>query len=626
MQRYPENITADIETFRRSDWKGALSSLKREGYSDMWPALSSAARVAIEKGNASEGKVLWILADACSMVLNPNSVNEPFKPFMVGAGKRSAIPIDLQKEDILLLSEISLEVDDPWLQARLADLVWLLKQPRDVKYALLAIDAYRAISLDTETWIFGGRECWQRAIILARLLRSGSGERLKQIESAILTVFDKTTKKDAFFPLWLSDLMHENGLGRETSEHIANKLETLGQELNTDGDLFRSREYLSAAAKWFMKAGDDRKWLEMSILVAEGWVKEAKVRIAADRPSHMVAAMFYENAIQVYRTIPRNKRSEYKVDERIAELHRSMSEAGEKSLDEMGPPKSASVDISRIILDAQNAIRGKPAIEALAALAKIAGTQKVNHLREFAEKMLKDHPLQGLFSRTHYSSDGRVIGKSPGFTSSDENSEYNQKAIWIQMINQYQIAIGIAVQGEIIPALEIMNIEHRLQEVDFISICANSPIVPPGRERLFGKAMFYGYERDFSTAIHLLVPQIENMVRFHLKNAGVKTTTLDQYGIETENGLSALIDLPEVAQIFGEDLAFEIKVLFCDSFGPNLRNELAHGLLGDLESQSIYCAYAWWLGLKLSFQTFWNKRRREQSETAHPDSPDNFAK
>jgi hypothetical protein len=170
-------------------------------------------------------------------------------------------------------------------------------------------------------------------------------------------------------------------------------------------------------------------------------------------------------------------------------------------------------------------------------------------------------------------------------------------------------------KGDIWPALEMMVLEHRIRESDFVALATRSPIVPAGRERLFGKALFAGYEKDFVAALHLLVPQIEHMVRWHLKAAGVKTTNLDQDGIENENGLSTLMDLPEAAQIFGEDVSFELKALFCDAFGPNLRNELAHGLLDDEACQSIYAIYAWWFGLRLVFNTFWNARRKAEAET-----------
>jgi len=103
----------------------------------------------------------------------------------------------------------------------------------------------------------------------------------------------------------------------------------------------------------------------------------------------------------------------------------------------------------------------------------------------------------------------------------------------------------------------------------------------------------------FVSALHLLVPQIEDMVRWHLKVRGVKTTTLDSKGIETENALGTLMESYETNQVFGEDMAFEFKALLCDPFGHNLRNELAHGLLDYEACESAYAVYAWWLGLRI---------------------------
>jgi hypothetical protein len=135
---------------------------------------------------------------------------------------------------------------------------------------------------------------------------------------------------------------------------------------------------------------------------------------------------------------------------------------------------------------------------------------------------------------------------------------------------------------------------------------------------LIAKALFAGFERDLVTALHLLVPQVEHLVRWHLKSSGVKTTTLSADGVENENGLSTLVDLPEVAKIFGDDLAFELKALFCDAFGPNLRNEVAHGLLDDENCQSAQTVYAWWLLLRMTFNTFWNAVRKKEHEPPEP--------
>ena len=105
----------------------------------MWQQLSSRARKATEEGNLEAGKVLWLLADACSMMLKPNSLNEPFVPFMVMDGKRSALPEDFNNEDIEFFSQIIALIDEPKLCARISDIAWLLLKPKNPQHALSAI-------------------------------------------------------------------------------------------------------------------------------------------------------------------------------------------------------------------------------------------------------------------------------------------------------------------------------------------------------------------------------------------------------------------------------------------------------------------------------------------------------
>jgi hypothetical protein len=456
MERYPQDLSVGIDDFRRSNWKSAIASSEREGYSGMWQSLSAAARFAIKGDRTSEGKVLWLLADACSMMLNPGSVNEPFKPVMVMNGKRSSLPEDFEQSDVDLFSLIAEEVDDTWLQARLSDLVWLLKSPRSPKHALLAIDAYCRIPLDTETWVRGGRECWERAINLAQMLRTGAGERMKEIETAITAAFEVAKSEDGFLALWLADLLAANHLAHRKGTDIAKRLELLARNFDVEGDLHRAREFFAASAKWFQQAGDAAKTAEMTVFVAEGWVKEAVARISSDKLSHMVAASLYENAIQTYRSIPRSERAAHRVDERIAVLHKSLNEAGKRSMDEMGVISSPSIDITKLVENARNAVRGKSAHDALAAFANIYRGVRAVQMREFSEKMLREHPLQALISATHMSRDGRVIAKRPGMGLGDADSDDTQAAIWAEMVKHYGMEIGLVVQGDIWPALEVL--------------------------------------------------------------------------------------------------------------------------------------------------------------------------
>ena len=387
-ERYPLDLVVTRDDFSGCGWKEVLADSERD-YASMWHAFSPAAGRAMASGRRSAGKVLWLLADACSMMLSPQSPNEPFKPSLIIEGKRSAIPEDFTDRDIAFFAEIVEDVDDARLKGRLADLVWLLGKPRDANFALVAIDAYRSIPLSEHTWVRDAHECWARALGLARMLGELAGERLWEMEVAVLSTLDASTEADGFLGLWLSELLLTNRLGRQDPASVARKLETIAGRIDIAGDFYRAGEFLGMAREWFLKAGDTDKATEMTVALAESWVKLATTRVSSSSPSHMVATDFYEKAIQTYRTIPRSERTSRHVDERIAELHKLLGESGQRSLEEMGRIQSPGVDITQLVEHARAAVRGKSAIEALKALAGIHPGARVKSLRENALKMLR---------------------------------------------------------------------------------------------------------------------------------------------------------------------------------------------------------------------------------------------
>ena len=607
---YPKDIVLTADDFAGCGWKEVLESVKDKDYRSMNFAFSDAAKQAIDAGRQSHGKALWLLADACSMMLSPDSANEPFKPFKdfrPSDGGRSAIPDDLSETDLVFFAEIVETIDDPWLKARLADLVWL--RTRKVNFAFEAIDAYQLIPLDGKIWRHGARDCWERAIKLTRMLGGGAGDRLKEMETKIVESFHTATQKKKILALDLADLLKDTKLGRSYALELAQGLESIADAVDGDWRPCDVRDLWQAASGWYMAANDHAKPVEIKAKVVGSLEREAAVRTALGQ--HTVAGHRYEEAIQTYHIIPRAERGKHWGEERIPDLRARLSESRKKSLDEINwhPIISPSVDIRQIAEDARNAVRGKELFEALKEFANLHPGANAKELCEETTELLQKHPFHALFPTTVMNRSGRVIAKQPGMSPSDTPSEDDEIRIRSEMIRGYSVHVDIVVQGLILPAQEILLLEHRLREVDFVNLAKQSPIVPIGREPLFGKALFAGYDQDFVTALHLLVPQIEHMVRVHLKQAGVQTTTEDD-GAENEKGLSSLMDLSGTDQIFGENLSFEIKALFCDSSGPNLRNNLAHGLLDDEACQSVYAIYAWWFGLKLVFNTFWNAVRR----------------
>jgi Domain of unknown function (DUF4209) len=65
------------------------------------------------------------------------------------------------------------------------------------------------------------------------------------------------------------------------------------------------------------------------------------------------------------------------------------------------------------------------------------------------------------------------------------------------------------------------------------------------------------------------------------------------------NDLNELVVDPRLSAIVSGDILFELRCLLTDNRGPNLRNQLAHGMLDDSEFSSVEAIYTWWLVLVL---------------------------
>ena len=92
-------------------------------------------------------------------------------------------------------------------------------------------------------------------------------------------------------------------------------------------------------------------------------------------------------------------------------------------------------------------------------------------------------------------------------------------------------------------------------------------------------------------------------------------------GLEQEVGMSSLMDHPEVAQCLGKNFAWELKALFCDLNGPNLRNNFAHGLETIKKGLSGWAFYAWWLVFRMIMVLRYDNGVSNTSEESPLDPP-----
>ena len=582
--------------------------------------LRSLAREAASENNSVEAAGLDLLAGLCEMGLDADSGKGPFHPFVVMNGRRSLLPDDLSPEEVSAVAALADEEDVPAiLRARLADVAWLRTNPRAPQFARVAIDAYVANSPTPDAWFHGQCEEWARAIGLCRELRRDGVEKHLAIEKTLVAnVLSESTTQPRFIHS-VAQLIASCGMGKSSRAEIAAVLEAAAQEPEEQFDWDASRNLLLESAKWFNRAGDEAAAARATSKAAETWAAEATFYESRPGIGPLMAGMCHESAIQLLRTIPRQYRESFNVDERVSNHKKAVRECNERAADATVPFVGELIDLTNLAEASRAAVSGKDAWQALSAFVRVVTPTPPAHWRDHAGEAMKQYPLQSLFSNVHYSKDGRLVARSPGLDFGDTGSAAWQRAVENRAIQNHSIFQGIAVQGAILPALDAISLDHRFPEAVFVELAARSPAVPHGRERIFGRGLCAGYRRDFAIAVHLLTPQVEHLVRVHIVAAGGETRKLDpSSGVQTEIGLSALIELPEVTKVFGETLAFELQAVFCDSAGPNLRNSLAHGLLDDDDMFSAASVYAWWLTLRLIMLPLMNMQAAKATAPAQP--------
>lgn len=621
MHKLPEGITttADIAIAALKNQAELLE--KSAEWFELYQGLSNAARTAAETPEPDWPTVraLWLLSDACSMALRGESNNAPFVVLWSIDSARSAMPEDFAQEDLALFSAMAGATDHRLLRARLSDIAWLGAKPRKISDALRAIDAYTASPPDEENWVYSMQE-WGRAITLCLQLRKGADDRLDKIEAVLEAIVATSIGSDGGLGLAAAQLLFDRHLAHDRGANLAELIAVSGQVKHEAGnDFWRARSHFALAGAWFQRLGDLERAADMTLSIAVSFESEAEHRMALDAiQGRMAAASFYEDAIQALRKIPKAQRPTRDIEARLHRLLHLVTETQETAVNALPLIESGRIDITEYVRASEEAVIGKPLLEALLLLTHLHSGASAASMRKNAEKTLREFPITTMFASTHMSLDGRTIAKTHG-GSLDGSADENEEKLWEIMMRHYGMDIELVCKAQILPALHVIVREHAVRKADLAQLMSMSPVVPPDRAEQFAKGLWEAFEYDFATATYLLAPQIEHLVRWHLKQVNVKTTNLDKEGIENEVGLSTLVEMPEVKAIFGEDLAFELKALFCNALGPNLRNGVAHGLLDANHCNSPGAIYAWWWVLRLSIRSFWQARRA--ATQAQPPQP-----
>ena len=582
-----KNIPLTKGDFEELEWEESLKDCDNSecySYSSLFFKKAQEAEAA---DNVNVAEVFTLLGSVTSMRLKSDSLTEPFVPTIIMTDSRSSIIDDFSSEHLNVLGEIVPGISNPEIRARIADILWV--KNRDFRMAILAITSYLESSTileDPHNWIKCAERI-ERAFRLGVSLGKNAGQ-IDPVISHIENVIERYNDKD---PKYLSEklmgLLLEQKIG--DGEKYSKYCENLAKQAELDGDWRRARTYWETKARWHVLDKDEINERNAREQAADTYVKEAEAALKSEQPRFMLASAHLQHAIEAYRKIGG-------AEEKIKEIHSLLLEYQEKSTKEL-VAASAEINLDDYAKEAIARVKGKTLYDAIIELALIVSTPEVNDLREEVQTWIKEYPIQHLFQTVSVDERGKVTGRMPNVNSDD--SEEVKKAFRAKMFKQSFYHHAITAQGIIEPARHQINLEHNVRLSDFIPIVSNNPFIPAGRELIYAQGLHAGMEGDFLVAVHLLIPQLENSIRYVLKQNGVTTSGIDSKGVQDERSLNTTLYLPEMQEIFGEDITFDLQGLLVERFGNNLRNRMAHGLMPHDTFYSVQVIYLWGLILRL---------------------------
>ena len=542
-----------------------------------------------QKQMSQEARAVVDIFDAVvSYYLVPYSPNEPLKEYIMMQGRRSPIPSDLTPEERDFLQQVLPEIKDNELKARVADTLWVLKHGKAQEHAKNAIEAY-LISADTllgESW----HDTWER---LARALCIFDNIRLSNKQNPTkldapkkISAYIENTSTPHHLIVYLVELLHETH--RQNNPKHVKILEAIATTYQTESNYDSAQHVWSLAADLYKIAKNNNKAIQCQINAAETYVLLADTIQVTQNPSYIRISHFLQLAVKAYRAISsKNKRCD--------EIYARLVEVQSNIKNEMRllsiPLPAPDITITKKYTQHVSEIN---AWDAIYKFAFIISSPNFEDIKKETEEAKEKNIFSSLFGDQLHNHNGHLITEIPTDAPIESKMHHD-----IALFHR-----NFLVENILIPVLQKIKLEHHISLFDWRDLLENCPFIPPDRINTYAYGLFHGFHGDFLSAAHILIPQIENSIRYVLTNHGIETSKQINDGTQEQGSFKELLESKELEDIFGKDLVFDLQGLLIKKEGGNLRNDLAHGLMNDAELFAPQMVYLYWLTLHIIFIPF----------------------
>ena len=588
-----QDIEVTKEEFESVDIEAPIRDCKRVDCMSLRAHYAKATLQEQDNGNEAAASVYRLLRSVTEMHFQPEDRAEPFGPCFIGDGQRTIIPGDLRGGQSRIFSEIAPRIRNPGLRARLSDIAWHNDRTL-VEMARQAVSAYcEAVQQvrNEHAEFFGEHE--QRSPssrddcnMLRRACQIEAAIGWKDPEGRVLVslikeVMNNTVDSDDIRGLLrIGQLNLDFRIGEPIT--VADHADQLAVTNNTDP--LDSKLLWELGARAYQLSGNPKESNRCHARAAECYVTKA---MTSD--SSMAKASWLMDAIEALRQVPDTK-------QRREELEAQLREAQVSMQDEF-ITISTDIDLTDLVEDAEERVGGVCLANALLEFADLSYSPDLAELRDEVHKQAKESVILGSIPLAMHDEDGKVVAHSPGLGFEDGDVEaIRQLIVRNESFRRQSIALGL-----IEPARQRINLEHPLDQCYFRPLVELSWFVPRDCADIFSLGFARFFNGDFISALHILVPQLENSLRNVLKKAGANPSGIKSDMTQENRTLSVMLekDRETLERIFGSAIVYEIENLFDVRGGPSFRHQVAHGLVSSHRCYEPDAIYACWFIFRL---------------------------
>lgn len=513
----------------------------------------------------TDKKTFVLLRNISSLGVHSETNGIKFSPkFECLDGTRTFALEDLSNDDFQSLYSLEFNKLPLVLQARISAILWTEK--KDYKMALKASACYYELyrtSFDSENW----GTCYKFIVIAVKL---ASQINSKDYPIYLQEIADKIIELNGEDPSILSILLTELLL----SQKKWNKFDTLITSIdnmiaNSSSNVDKSIRAYKLKTKIYYKQGDPNSAMENNRKLACYLESQAVPETYDNIQSLFHAEKHLQEAVLLYRNNGAPEEGE--------RVHKKLLEV-QKEIPQHMIPISVSQNMTQEYEKIKALFEGLSFKESLMRIVQCTPLYKREFLKQ---KVLEDaaDPLSCLFGSGIKSSQGRTIAEIPpiDMQEPEANVEVLEKHMHHTALLLEEIHGGTILKW----AGDILNAKFQFTAEDLNFLVKNNPIIPAGRENIFLAGLYHGLKGDIYISLHILAPQIENLFRCIAEDAGAIMSTLKDDDTSDAKLLTSIFDAPELIECYDNDILFLLKGLLNEKIGANIRNEIAHGLMGE---------------------------------------------